>query len=113
MKKIEAYIKPNMLTKVCTGLHEIEGLTGMSVMEITGCGRGRGEDPKDHIVSGMMSYKPHLKVEVVADDDLAEEVISVIQERAHTGLRGDGKVYIYSVEDAVRIRTGERGEDAV
>jgi nitrogen regulatory protein PII len=113
MKKIEAYIKSHRLTEVIEDLHGIEGLTGVSVFDIRGFGRSRGKNEPVHIVDNMITWVPHVKLEIVCRDDLVETVVGAIQQGAHTGLRADGKIYIYPVEDAIRISTAERGERAV
>jgi nitrogen regulatory protein P-II 1 len=113
MKKIEAYIKSQRLIEVIEDLHQIEGLTGVSVFDIRGFGRTRGEDEPVRIVDNTITWVPHVKLEIVCCDDLVETVVDAVQRGAHTGLRADGKIYIYPVEDAIRISTGERGEPAV
>jgi len=109
MKEIKAYIKKHKLDEVIRALRKIEGLTGMSVLESCGYGVGwggaRGEEQID--------FRPGARIEVICRDELAEEVISAIEHAAHTGLKGDGKIYVGSIEQAVRISSGERGEAAV
>lgn len=113
MKYIIAYIKSNMLGKVVRSLHKIEGLSGLSVMDIHGFGRGRGEDEKVFISDDSVKYVPHKKLELFCHDKQLEEVVHTIRENAHTGLRGDGKIYTLSAEQAIRISTGESGDSAV
>jgi len=113
MKEIKAYIKPHKLNAVTRGLQHVEGLTGMSVVDVKGFGRSRVGNHPDYIVDDRVDYIPHVKVEIVCADDLVERVVSVIVEAAHTGLRGDGKIYVTPVETAIRIETGERGETGV
>lgn len=113
MKEIKAYIKPHKLSKVTLALHKVEGLTGMSVVDVRGFGRGRGKDAPHRIVDDLVDYVPHSKIEIVCSDDMVEEIVSIIEKEAHTGLKGDGKIYISTIDDAVRIQTGERGEAAV
>ncbi len=113
MKEIKAYIKPHKLSAVTLKLHEIERLTGMSVVDVRGFGRSKAKNAKHRIVEDLVDYVPHVKIEIVCEDELVEEIVSVIEKTAHTGLRGDGKIYVTSVETAVRISTGERGEIAV
>ena len=110
MKEIKAYIKPHKLSVVAQALHDIEGLTGMSVNEIKGFGRSRAKGEREKIIIDTVEYNPHIKIEVVCRDKLVEDVITAIQKNAHTGLRGDGKIYITKVEEAIRISTNERGE---
>lgn len=113
MKEVRAYIKPHMLSKVSTALHKIEGLTGMSVLEVKGYGRGKAKDAPHRIVDGFVEYMPCVKIEVICKDELVDPVVTAIQQNAHTGLRGDGKIYVSGIEQAVRISTGEQGEVAV
>jgi nitrogen regulatory protein PII len=113
MKMITAYIKPNMLSKVAMALHNLEELTGLSVTKVQGFGRHRAKGAHDRIVENMVEYVPHIKMEIFCRDELADRITAIITENAHTGLRGDGKVYVASVEEAVRISTGEKGEPAI
>ena len=113
MKKIEAYIKSHRLMEVIEKLHEIDGLTGVSVHEIKGFGRTRGKDEPVRIVDNTISWEPHVKLEIVCTAALQEKIIESIQTAAHTGLRADGKIYISHIEDAIRISNGERGDIAV
>ena len=113
MKMIAAYIKPNMLSKVAVALHDVEGLTGLSVTKIQGFGRSRAKGAENRIVENLVEYVPHLKIEIFCRDEHTDKIVSIIQANAHTGLRGDGKIYVVNVEGAVRISTGEAGENAV
>ncbi len=113
MKKIEAYIKPHKLADVTRVMHKVPGLHGLSVLNVRGFGRGKGDGAKEMVHHEGFDYVPHLKVEAFCSDALAGQVVSAIESAAHTGLRGDGKIFVCSVEDAVRISTGERGEGAV
>jgi len=110
MKEVKAYIKPHKLSAVTLALHEIEGLTGMSVIDARGYGRSRAQEVG---VKGLRDFVPHVKIEVVCPDNLVDTVVTTIEKVAYTGLRGDGKIYVSPVENAVRIETGERGRDAV
>jgi nitrogen regulatory protein PII len=109
MKEIKAYIKKHKLDEVIRALRKIEGLTGLSVIE--SCGYGIGwASPKSE---GQIDCRPGFKLEIFCQDDLVDEVIATIEKVARTGLKGDGKIYVSSIEQAVRISTGERGEEAV
>lgn len=110
MKYIIAYIKPHKLDAVTTALHTIEGLTGMSVIDVKGFGRGRGNPTREE---QLYDFVPHKKLELFCLDELANEIISTIQTNAHTGLRGDGKIYVSEVLNAVRISSDQRGEKAI
>ena len=113
MKMIIAYIKPNMLSKVAMALHNLEELTGLSVTKVQGFGRHRAKGAQDRIIENMVEYVPHIKIEIFCKDALANRITAVIMENARTGLRGDGKVYVMSVAGAIRISTGEKGENAI
>jgi len=113
MKEIKAYIKPHKLPAVSQALHKINGLSGMSVTRVYGFGRSRAKGNREKVVIDTVEYNPHLKIEIVCAEELVEPVIQAIFTSAHTGTRGDGKIYVSSVEEAIRISTGERGEAAV
>lgn len=113
MKEIKAYIKPHKLTSVTLALQEIEGLSGMSISEVKGFGRGRAKTAPDRITEDFLNFIPRIKIEIVCRDELVEEVVSTIEQHAHTGIRGDGKIFVSEVDAAVRISTGERGESAI
>ena len=113
MKEIKAFIKPHKLSEVTLALHKVEGLTGISVVDVRGFGRGRAKDSPEGIEEELADYIPFVRLEIVCRDDLVERIVTTIEQTAHTGLKGDGKIYISIVENAVRISTGERGEEAV
>ncbi|ARA93828.1 transcriptional regulator [Rhodothermaceae bacterium RA] len=113
MKAIVAYIKPHKLESVTLALHHVEGLSGVSVVDVRGFGRGRASDAPHTIKEGLADFIPHVRLEIVCRDALVEPIVETIRREAHTGLRGDGKIFVWPVEDAVRISTGERGEVAV
>jgi nitrogen regulatory protein P-II 1 len=113
MKKIEAIIKPHKLDDVKQALGEL-GIQGLTAYEVKGFGRQKGH-PEIYLGSELyaIDFVPKVKIEVVVDDDLAEKTEETIIEAARTGKIGDGKVFTYDCEKAVRIRTGERGPDAL
>ena len=113
MKEIKAFIQKHKLSAVTLALHKIEGLTGMSVTDVRGFGRGRAKGMPHRIVDDLVDYVASVKIEIVCREDLVNEVVSAIETNAHTGLKGDGKIYVAPIEQAVRISTGERGESAV
>lgn len=113
MKQVIAYIKPHKLENIMLALHKIEGLTGISVLEMRGCGRSRKETSDAIFDEERYGLVSRLKLEIACCDDLVEQVVAAIQESAHTGLRGDGKIYLLPVLDAVRISTGDTGEMAI
>jgi nitrogen regulatory protein P-II 1 len=113
MKEIKAIIRPFRLLEVMEELHKINGLPGVTVSEIKGFGRSRAKNAKDKIVYEMVEFVPRIKLEVVVQDEMADEVVNVIQKFAHTGNTGDGKIFVIPVEEAVKIRTNERGRAAI
>jgi nitrogen regulatory protein P-II 1 len=112
MKKIEAIIKPFKLDEVKDALHEI-GLQGITVTEARGFGRQRGHTELYRGAEYVVDFLPKVKIEIVLDDKLVERAIEAIIQAARTGRIGDGKIFVTSVEEVVRIRTGERGPDAI
>ncbi|NIA29336.1 MAG: P-II family nitrogen regulator [Actinobacteria bacterium] len=113
MKHIIAYIKPHKLSDVNLALHKIKELTGITVIDVRGCGRGKCITDRHSIEDDLIDHIPHVKIELFCPDELVEEIVSTIQTKAHTGLKGDGKIYITEAIDAIRISTGERGPNAV
>jgi nitrogen regulatory protein P-II 1 len=112
MKKIEAIIKPFKLDEVKEALHEI-GLQGMTVLEAKGFGRQKGHTELYRGAEYVVDFLPKVKIELVVDDSLVERAVEAIQQAAKTDRIGDGKIFISTMDDAVRIRTGERGSEAV
>ncbi len=112
MKKIEAIIKPFKLDEVKEALQEI-GLQGITVTEAKGFGRQKGPTELYRGAEYVVDFLPKVKVEIVLGDDMVEKAVEAIQNSAKTGRIGDGKIFVSSVEDAIRIRTGETGEDAI
>lgn len=112
MKKIEAIIKPFKLDEVKEALHEI-GLQGITVMEAKGFGRQKGHTELYRGAEYVVDFLPKVKVEIVLDDDLVDRAIEAIMEAARTGRIGDGKIFVSTVDEAIRIRTGERGTSAI
>lgn len=112
MKKIEAYIKPFKLDDVKSALMEI-GVRGLSVSEVRGFGRQKGHTELYRGSEYRVDFIPKSKLELVVRDEIAEQVIEVITKVARTGQVGDGKIFVSSVEDAIRIRTGESGESVL
>ena len=112
MKKIEAVIKPFKLDEVKEALHEV-GVSGITVLEAKGFGRQKGHTELYRGAEYVVDFLPKVKLEVVVDDNLADRVVEAIATAARTGRIGDGKIFVTNVEQALRIRTGERGADAV
>ena len=113
MKQIRAYVKPHKLADVTLALREMAGLTGLTVDNVQGFGRRGSEMEPSGRAGEVADYVPCARIEIFCRDELVEGIVSAIREKAHTGLRGDGKIYISEVRDALRIETGERGEMAV
>ena len=112
MKKVEAIIKPFKLDEVKDKLNEL-GIQGITVTEVKGFGRQKGHTELYRGAEYVVDFLPKIKMEIVLADSLAEDVVSAIAKAAQTGRIGDGKIFITNIEEAVRIRTGERGEDAI
>ena len=112
MKKIEAVIKPFKLDEVREALSEV-GITGLTVTEVKGFGRQKGHTELYRGAEYVVDFLPKIKVEIVVADETAEPAIDAIVKAARTGKIGDGKIFITSVEQVIRIRTGETGETAV
>jgi nitrogen regulatory protein P-II 1 len=112
MKKIEAIIKPFKLDEVKEALQEV-GIQGLSVIEAKGFGRQKGHTELYRGAEYVVDFLPKVKVEVVLEDDLVERAVEAIQQAAHTGRIGDGKIFVSAIEESIRIRTGERGAAAV
>jgi nitrogen regulatory protein P-II 1 len=113
MKEIKAIVRPSKLLEVTEELSGIYGLPGVTVSEIRGFGKGRAKNADDKVVYEMVEFIPRIQLEVVVNDDLVAEVVNVIQKYAHTGNTGDGKIFVSTVDDIVKIRTNERGPTAV
>ena len=112
MKKVEAIVKPFKLDDVKEGLTSL-GVQGMTVTEVKGFGRQRGHREVYRGAEYQVDFVPKVKIEVVMEASLVPEAVKVIQEKARTGEIGDGKIFVIPIEDAIRIRTGELGKDAI
>ena len=112
MKKVEAIIKPFKLDEVKEKLGTI-GVQGITVTEVKGFGRQKGHTELYRGAEYVVDFLPKVKLEIVIPDELLEKTLEVITTAAHTGKIGDGKIFVLPVEEAVRIRTGERGKDAL
>lgn len=112
MKKVEAIIKPFKLDEVKEALHDV-GVTGITVTEAKGFGRQKGHTELYRGAEYVVDFLPKVRLEVVVEDDQAGRVVEAIAAAARTGRIGDGKIFVSSVEEVIRIRTGERGSDAI
>lgn len=113
MKQVIAFIKPHQLSPVAMGLRDIPDLIGVTIGKGQGFGRGRARGAGHRIVEDDMAYIPNVRIEVFCSDERLEAVLTCIATNAHTGLSGDGKIYVTEVVEAVRISNGERGPAAV
>ena len=112
MKKIEAVIKPFKLDDVKEALQEV-GLQGMTVTDVRGFGRQKGRTELYRGAEYVVDFLPKVKIELVVDDNLVAAAVEAIKTAAHSGRIGDGKIFVSPIDDAVRIRTGETGRDAI
>jgi nitrogen regulatory protein P-II 1 len=112
MKKIEAIIKPFKLDEVKDALNQI-GLKGITVLEAKGFGRQKGHTELYRGAEYVVDFLPKVKIELIIEDEMVEKAVEAIRSSAQTGRIGDGKIFVSSIEDAIRIRTGERGDAAV
>lgn len=112
MKLIEAIIKPFKLDEVKDALNEI-GIEGITVSEVKGFGRQKGHTELYRGAEYVVDFIPKVKLEIAADDELVARIVETIENTAKTGRIGDGKIFILPLEDAVRIRTGEKGHEAI
>lgn len=113
MKKIEAYIKPHKLSDVVMALRKVKGFTGLSHSEVKGFGRREAASAPRTRTDDLMDFSSYTRVEIFCGDEAAAEIVATISHSAHTGLRGDGKIYVSSIESAVRIVNGLKGEEAI
>ena len=112
MKKIEAIVKPFKLDEVREALSEV-GVTGLTVTEVKGFGRQKGHTELYRGAEYVVDFLPKIKVEIAVKDEMVDKVVQAIVQAANTGRIGDGKIFVMPVEETIRIRTGERGPDAV
>ena len=112
MKKVEAIINPFKLDEVKDQLNEI-GIKGITVTEVKGFGRQKGHTELYRGAEYVVDFLPKIKLEIIISDDQLEDVINAIMKSAQTGRIGDGKIFVTELQDTIRIRTGERGEEAI
>jgi nitrogen regulatory protein PII len=112
MKEIKAYIQPFMLQKVTDALHQIH-IHGMSISELKGFGKEKDEAYPHHSREYVTEFTPKIKIEIVCNDDEVDNIVQVIQKNAHTGRKGDGKIFISTIDHIVSIRTGETDNLAI
>jgi nitrogen regulatory protein P-II 1 len=112
MKKIDAIIKPFKLDEVKNSLSQI-GIQGLTVYEAKGFGRQKGHTELYRGAEYVVDFLPKVKIEIIIDDDLVESALECIEQSAKTGRIGDGKIFVSSIDQAIRIRTGEKGKEAI
>jgi nitrogen regulatory protein PII len=112
MKKIEAIIKPFKLDDVKEALNEI-GIQGMTISEVKGYGRQKGHKEIYRGAEYVVDFIPKVKMEIVVESSRTDEAVETIRQAANTGKIGDGKIFVFPVEEAIRVRTGEKGKDAI
>jgi nitrogen regulatory protein P-II 1 len=112
MKKIEAIVKPFKLDDVKEALNEI-GIQGMTISEVKGYGRQKGHKEIYRGAEYVVDFIPKVKIEIIVDTERADKVVEAIQKAAYTGKIGDGKIFVFSIEEVIRVRTGEKGKDAI
>tara|TARA_B100001057_G_scaffold223591_1_gene223866 strand:+ start:251 stop:589 length:339 start_codon:yes stop_codon:yes gene_type:complete len=112
MKKIEAIIKPFKLDEVKDELNSI-GVLGLTVSEVKGYGRQKGHTELYRGAEYAVDFLPKIKIELVVDDGLVDDAVNAIKNKAHTGRIGDGKIFVTDIEEVIRIRTGEKGKEAI
>jgi nitrogen regulatory protein P-II 1 len=113
MKEIKAIVQPAMLSGVIRALKEMADLPGVTVSEVKGFGKSRAADATEKIVEDAIEYSTKVKLEIVVPDSRVEDVVQAICSNASTGHAGDGKIFVTTVDDVVKIRTGQRGEQAI
>ena len=113
MKEIKAIIHPSRVDAVIHALKQIPDLPGITVSEVKGFGRSRAIDAADKIVEGANEYARKIKLEIVVPDQMLDWAVQAIQANAHRGTAGDGKIFISTIDDVIKVRTGERGELAI
>lgn len=113
MKEIKAVIKPFKATEVIDALAEIEGLPGCTISTVQGFGKGKFRHAPEKIIDGSVAHVERVKLEIMVRDDQVDGVVACIEQHAHTGNTGDGKIFVYDIVETVKIRTGARGDEAV
>ncbi len=113
MKEVKAIIQPFKLSSVTRALQEIPGFPGMTVSDCRGFGKEKGKEGPHRVIEDLIDYIPKVRIEIILKDEWVDLVVEIIAKAAHTGNPGDGKVFVYDIERAVRIKTFEHGEEAL
>ncbi len=113
MKEVKAVIQQFKLSAVTMALQKIPGFPGMTVSDCRGFGKEKGKEGSHRVVEDLIDYIPKVKIEIMLNDEMVDKVVETITKTAHTGNPGDGKVFVYDIEKAVRIKTFQKGEEAI
>lgn len=113
MKEVKAIIQPFKLSAVTRALQEIPGFPGMTVSDCMGFGKEKRKEGPHGVIEDLIDYIPKVRIEIMLKDEMVDKVVETIAKTAHTGNPGDGKVFVYDIEKAVRIKTFEQGEEAI
>lgn len=113
MKEIKAIIQPFKLSAVTKALQEVPGFPGMTVSDCRGFGKEKGKEGPHRVIEDLIDYIPKVRIEIMLKDEMADKVVETITKTAHTGNPGDGKVFVYDIEKAVKIKTFQQGEEAI
>jgi nitrogen regulatory protein P-II 1 len=113
MKEIKAVIQPVMLSKVIAALKAMADLPGVTVSEVKGFGKSRAANATEQVAEDAIEYSKKVKLEIVVHENRVEDVVQAICANAHTGHAGDGKIFVTTVDDVIKIRTGQRGDQAI
>ena len=113
MKEVKAIIQLFKLSAITRALQEIQGFPGMTVSDCRGFGKEKGKEGPHRVVEDLIDYIPKVKIEIMLKDDLVDKVVETITRIGHTGNPGDGKIFVYDIEKAVRIKTFQTGEEAL
>ena len=113
MKEVKAIIQQFKLSSVTRALQEIPGFPGMTVSDCRGFGKEKGKEGPHRVVEDLIDYIPKVRIEIMINDEMVDLVVETIAKAAHTGNPGDGKVFVYDIEKALRIKTFEQGEEAL
>lgn len=113
MKEVKAIIQPFKLSAVTMALQEIPNFPGMTVSDCKGFGKEKGKEGQHRIIEDLIDYIPKVRIEIMLNDDMVDKVVETISKAAHTGNQGDGKIFVYDIERATRIRTFEHEKEAI
>ncbi len=113
MKEIKAIIRPFKALDVVLELQSLEGFPGLTISDVRGFGKSKARNAREKVIDGPVAYVHKVRLEIVVPDEMVDTVVQIIQMKAHTGNLGDGKIFIFPVEEVIKIRTNEKGIEAV